>query len=169
MEEKFQKYVAFDFEYTGLNPWYGNRLTCACAKDSNGMTFKKVDEDEQLIIRSFLEWLQKRNPSEFVLVTKYGKMSDVPFILARLSLGPDKSPRKGLFILDYEHFDLHELTENWVSLSDMARLLKCTPKSDTGLHAITLWDEKRYDELRDYCFQDVKTTEEVYLKYLGLG
>jgi DNA polymerase III epsilon subunit-like protein len=29
-----EKYIVLDIETTGLNPWYGDRITCICAKDN---------------------------------------------------------------------------------------------------------------------------------------
>ncbi len=163
-----KKYVAFDLEATGLYPWYGNRVTCICAKDSEGEVFQLVDEDELKLIHAFLDWLERRSPDAYLLVTKNGKMFDVPFIMARLSLAQKGHAEPGHFLLDYEHFDLHELTEKWVSLNDMARLLKCKLKTGEGMHAIRLWNERRFEELQSYCMHDVITTEEVFLKWLRL-
>lgn len=161
-------YVVFDLEATGLNPWYGHRATCICARDSTGEEFQEVEEDEQKLICSFLEWLKKRSPENHLLITKNGRMFDVPFILTRMVHVKDLKPESGFFILDYEHLDLHELTDKWVSLNDMAKLFRCTTKSGSGKQAIRLWQEKRYQKLKAYCMQDVKTTEEVFLKWRRL-
>jgi len=158
-------HVVFDIEATGLLPWYGDRVTCICARDSREEEFQEIWDDEQKLIRSFLDWLRKRSPAEFVLVTKNGKQFDVPILLVRLALAHNLSRASGLFILDYDHFDLHELTEKWVTLNDMARLFRCSLKSGSGEQAIRLWDEKRFDKLKAYCMQDVITTEQVFLKW----
>jgi uncharacterized protein YprB with RNaseH-like and TPR domain len=161
-------YVVFDLEATGLTPWYGDRVTCVCARDSQGGEFQEIWEDEQKIIRSFLDWLKKRSPAEFMLVSKNGRQFDVPFLLVRLALARNLSTDSGLFILDYPHFDLHELTDKWVTLNDMAKLFKCSPKSGSGERAIRLWKEKQFAKLKAYCMQDVITTEQVFLKWRSL-
>ena len=165
---KNKKYVVFDLESTGLLSWYGDRITCICAKDSDGNRFSVIDEDENSLIESYLEWINKRNPENYFIITKNGKQFDIPFILARLAFQKEASLKKALFLLKYEHFDLHEITGKRVSLNDMAKLLGCTLKPGTGSNAIKLWNEKRYDELKDYCMQDVEITKEVYLKWLSL-
>ena len=165
---KNKKYVVFDLESTGLLAWYGDRITCICAKDSDGNRFSMVDKNENSLIESFLEWIRKRSPNNYFIITKNGKQFDVPFILTRLALQKNPSYKKGLFILGYKHFDLQEITDKRVSLNDMAKLLGCTLKSCTGSNAIKLWDEGRYDELKDYCAQDVDTTEEIYWKWCNL-
>jgi len=161
--------VVFDIEATGLTPWYGDRVTCICARDSQGKEFKEVGEEERKLIQSFLKWLRIRTPEEYLLVTKNGLQFDVPFLLARLALTGALNRETGLFLLDYEHFDLHLLTDKWVTLSDMAKLLKCSPKSGSGLQAIRFWKKRNFAKLKSYCMQDVITTEEVFLKWRGLG
>jgi len=165
---KNKKYVVFDIESTGLLSWYGDRITCICAKDSDGNRLSMVDKNENSLIKSYLEWIKKRSPNNYFIITKNGKQFDIPFILARLALQKKPGFKEGLFILDYEHLDLHEITSKQISLQVMAELLNCTFKSGVGENAIKLWNEKRYDELKAYCMQDVETTEEVYLKWLSL-
>ena len=164
-----KNYVVFDIEATGLAPWYGDRVTCICARDSEGRAFQEVGENELKIAHAFLEWLRMRDPRDTVLVTKNGRQFDVPFLLTRLALAGGQWREKGLFLLEYEHFDLQDLTEKWVTLSDLARLLKCSPKSGSGLQAIRFWKKRDFLKLKSYCMQDVVTTEEVYLKWLTLG
>ncbi|MFC1814107.1 ribonuclease H-like domain-containing protein [Thermodesulfobacteriota bacterium] len=170
MDKKFKdkKYVVFDIETSGLNPWYGDRITCICAKDSDAQIFALVDEDEQTIIRSFLGWLVKRKRNKYFLITQNGKEFDIPFILSRITLKMNLDEKTGLFILNYEHLDLIKLTKKPISLNAKAELLGCTPKSGSSENAIKLWNEGRYDELKDYCVQDVDTTEEIYLKWCSL-
>jgi len=165
---KNKKYIVFDLESTGLLFWYEDRITCICAKDSDGNRFSMVDENENSLIESYLEWIKKRSPNNYFIVTKNGKQFDIPFILTRLALHNKLRFKKGLFILNYEHFDLHKITSKRVSLNDMAKLLGCIPKSGTGLNAIKLWNDGKHDELKNYCAQDVNTTEEVYLKWCSL-
>ena len=159
-----------DIETTGLNPWYGDRITCICGKDSDGKRFGMVHQDELNIINQFLNWvLIDRESEDIFLVTKNGKQFDIPFIMARFTLNCGLAPKDiELFLLIYDHFDLQEITRKRISLQAMAELLGCTPKSGTGMNAIKLWDEGRYDELKEYCAQDVDTTEEVFLKWKGL-
>ncbi|MBW1796130.1 MAG: ribonuclease H-like domain-containing protein [Deltaproteobacteria bacterium] len=168
MAHDSKKYIVLDIETTGLLPWYGDRITCICAKDSDGKKFSSTRKDERALIDSFLEWLNaKHGNKHYLLITKNGKCFDIPFIMARIALMKELTEAEKA-ILNCDHFDLEEITYGRISLNDTARLLKCTPKSGTGEHAIELWEEGRYHELKAYCMQDVETTEEVYLKWLGL-
>lgn len=47
----------------------------------------------------------------------------------------------------------------------MARLFGCQLKSSNGLNAIKMFEEKNWVGLKSYCMQDVRVTEQVYLKY----
>jgi len=159
-----EKYISLDIESMGLLPWYGDRITCICAKDSDGNKFEMVHKAEDAIINDFLYWLNKHDSKEYTIITKNGKQFDIPFIMTRCA-NVLETITEGIDLLDYPHFDLQELTKKRISLDDMAKLLGCTPKSGNGLNAIKLWEEGKFDELKEYCMQDVETTEEVYLRW----
>ena len=167
--------MALDIETTGLNPWYGDRITCTCAKTENGDSIKIVDRDESKILDKFTGWLCKlkfySNIDNYYFLTKNGKQFDIPFILTRFTIlyGLAKEDYDDtLDFLKCEHFDLQEVTSKRVSLQVMAELLNCTPKSGTGSNAIKLWENKEYDKLKKYCMQDVLTTIEVFEKWKQL-
>jgi len=104
-----------------------------------------------------------------MFITKNGKQFDMPYILLRFAILNGLAKEDDILdLLKCDHFDLQEITSRRVSLQSMAELLNCTPKSGTGSNAIKLWNEGRYDELKEYCMQDVDTTEEVFLKWKKL-
>lgn len=173
------KYIIFDIETTGLSPWYGDQITCICAKDSEGNAIKLIHQkegecNERDVMRKFLYWLHNHNDLEqYYLITKNGKLFDVPFILTRELRSETESvfptSMGGFNLLHMKHLDLHQITSKPISLANMAELLGCTLKSGDGLNAIKLWKEGRYDELAEYCMNDVVVTEQVYLKLKTLG
>ena len=159
--------ITFDIETSGLNAWYGDKITCICAKDSNGKTFtgSLKDKTEKELIEAFILWLEERTTKEEVmLISHSGKTFDIPFICTRASLNSLSSPFSPLVLLMLRHFDLQDINYR-VSLDNMAKLLKCEVKSGTGLQAIKLYEEKKWDELIKYCMQDVNVIEQVYKKY----
>ena len=176
------KYIVLDIETQGLKPLYMEKVTCICAKDSDGETFSKVMthpnydvkdkkgllNDEGYLLQFFLQWLSHRSHKHYFLITKNGKIFDIPFLFIRYVLRFGYDPVNDLPIIYYTHFDLQEITSRRVSLQCMAEVLGCAPKCGTGLNAIKLWKERRYDELKEYCMQDVETTEEVFLKWREL-
>lgn len=121
-----------------------------------------------MLIEMFLKWMLSKPLEKYFLVTKNGKGFDLPFVLTRLSLKRDLCEGGDLFMLKYDHFDLQEITSKRISLQSMAELLNCKTKSGTGMNAIKLWEEGRYDELKKYCMRDVDVTEEVFLKWQNL-
>jgi uncharacterized protein YprB with RNaseH-like and TPR domain len=168
------KYIVLDIETSGLTPWYGDSITCICSKDNDGRRFsevngKQMDKDEIDLIQSFLNWISSYSDDDTFLVTKNGRQFDVSFLMVRRTLldlfDKDNDP---IDLIDFDHFDLQEITSKRISLQQMAELLGCTPKSDTGKDAIKLWREERFKELKKYCMQDVETTEEVFLGWRKL-
>lgn len=132
-----------------------------------------MNKDEASLIKLFLDWLYENTKiGKSTLVTFNGKMFDIPFIMARFALSSEALINTALPLLDYPHIDLFEeiqkITGKRLGLNTVATLLGCTPKSGDGLNAIKLWRDGNYEELKDYCFQDVLTTKEVYYKWLTL-
>ena len=162
-----EKYIVFDIETTGLRPWYGDVITCICARTSEGIEFNALIheefrenqiEQERNLISKFLIWLSDKK--DFCLISKNGKEFDVPFIMARsviLNVDYDLG-----FLVSLKHFDIQDVTERRISLQEMATLLGCTPKLGKGMDAIKLYEKGEFDSLLAYCKQDVLTTEEVY-------
>lgn len=169
-----KEYIVFDIETTGLNPYFGNRVTCICGKNSRGRRLETTNQEEKIILESFHDWLAPHNIKDFVMITKNGEGFDIPFILARAAiLGYYYSntihERLMRVFAKYQHFDLQKVTPKRVSLENMAKILGCKMKSGDGLNAIKLWHEGRFEELTKYCTYDVDVTEEVALKYLKLN
>ncbi|MFA6391551.1 MAG: ribonuclease H-like domain-containing protein [Patescibacteria group bacterium] len=49
-----------------------------------------------------------------------------------------------------------------VKLDDVAKATLDVGKSGTGLQAVTLFNEGKIEELKDYCLQDVRLTRDIY-------
>ena len=176
--------VFFDIETTGLLPWYGDQVTCIGAKfhspsfqwttEHMFTAAEDPDNDESEVallseIAAFLkDMMDNEECGQVCLVTKNGKEFDLPFILARMTLNGFSL---GLMaeIVQCDHFDLHHVTSKRVSLQQIAELYGVDQKSGTGENAIKLWEEGRLDELKEYCWQDVLTTEQVFLKWKELN
>jgi len=153
-----EKYAVLDIETTGLNP-IDCQVTCICTKDSEGYWHNGFVGDgnftEKHLIQNIIDNLIKKNVK--VLITKNGKMFDIPFMIVR-------NPKVAEFLKSLKHIDIQEYTEGRVKLSDMAFLLGTENKSGKGENAIRLWKEKEYTKLVEYCKQDVEVTEQCYKK-----
>ena len=174
--------IVLDIETTGLHPWYGDRVTCICARDSKGDTFSKAlleedDEKESNLIFAFFDWCLDEDRRPFKLITFNGKQFDIPFLLTRYVLDNRFAHFEILRdeILQFAHntdIDLHQelrkLTGKRISLDTAAKLMGCDTKSGTGKDAIELWKQGKYQELMDYCMQDVEVTWQVYQKWKEL-
>lgn len=157
--------ITFDIESDGLNAWYGNKITCICAKCSDGDLFigSLKDLTEKELIEGFIIWLEGKK--DFVLVSHSGKGFDVPFICARANLNLLPTP---MALLRAKHHDLQDIANYRISLDNMAKLLKCEVKSGNGLQAIKFYEQGNWKDLIDYCLQDVNVIEQVYQKYQNL-
>jgi uncharacterized protein YprB with RNaseH-like and TPR domain len=161
MENK--KYVCFDIETTSLRATEG-QITCICAKDNEDDWFYEEATDEVNILLKFQDYLNKKK--DYKLISANGKGFDIPFILIRAYiLGIYFNPS----LLLREHFDIIcDITDKWVSLNNLARIYGFELKTGSGTNAIKLFCEGKYSELLEYCSDDVKLTEKVYLKFMEL-
>lgn len=177
MTSEKQNEIVVDIETTGLHPWYGDRVTCICARDSNGRIFKQhiehcSDEEEAIMISLFWAWCDLKVIQDANIITFNGKEFDIPFLLTRYTL--TRHPCDDLYLRFANHtdIDLHEelrkLTGKRISLDTTAKLMGCDTKSGKGEDAIKLWKEGKYQELMDYCMQDVEVTWQVYQKWKEL-
>ena len=173
IDEKTRNEIVVDIETTGLLPWYGDKVTCICARDSNGDTFSEVNEIESELLDKFIDWLSDKE--DYSWISFNGKQFDIPFIMTRscLEFGlSDDDLKCSYHFLKWNHIDLHEelrkLTGKRISLDTAAKLMGCDSKSGKGKDAIELWRQGRFDELKAYCMQDVEVTWQVYYKYKKL-
>lgn len=166
-KEQDKRYIVLDIETTGLKPWFEDSITCICAKIGDKIfSVHRGWGSEANMLRALRDWLLKFKDKPMI-ITKNGKMFDIPFILARASIYEINYSFLSELI-DRKHFDLHEITDGWVHLADMAKLLCCKNKSGKGIDAIQLAKDKKWDVLAKYCMNDVEVTEQTYLKYMRL-
>jgi len=159
------KQIVFDIETTGLNP-LNSRITCICAKVINGNEYTGSHTNEKGLIKDFLKFIaeQRLTYGDF-LISANGKDFDLPFLFMRAFL--NKIQLKDIeWINRLKHFDiLSDITDKKISLNNLARIYGFELKSGNGLNAIKLFEEMKLEELMNYCMDDVKLTEKVYLKY----
>jgi len=164
--DSIKKYVVFDVETTGLRSSEGCQVTCICAKDNENNWFSFASTNEELLISTFLDWLNKK---EFdLLVSANGRDFDIPFLMIRGAFFCNILPEK-FYKLTKEHFDIiNDITSYRISLDNLARLYNFPLKSGNGFTAVNLFKNNQLEDLRAYCIDDVKLTEKIYLKYMEI-
>lgn len=157
------KKLFLDLESEGLYSWYGNKITCICAKTSDGEIFKESlrDKDEGMLIRYFLNWVKERQ--DHVLVFHNGVKFDIPFICARACVN-GFSYDKFSFLTKMDFSDTMKVASKWIKLDDLATLYGIENKTGDGKGAVDLYKLGRFDDLENYCLKDVEITEQVYNK-----
>lgn len=151
--EMIIRHLTFDIETTGLDPMK-SRITCICARDSEGREFCFSENEEKAILKDFS--LLFESNQIISLVSANGRDFDLPFILVRAFLnGFDYSPFQK--IIEVVHFDIiNDITQRKISLNNLARLYGFPMKNGNGLQAIELWKKGNIKDLINYCLEDVR-------------
>jgi len=162
-----KKYIVFDIETTGLEPWKDSKVTCICAKDSDGNSLSAYGASEKITIRDFILWIKER--PDYILISHNGLAFDIPFIIARAYINNIYIPEVVKDTLNNrEHFDTMKIINKWLSLNDLGNLFGCGVKSGDGLRAVQLAMSEQWLDLKKYCMQDVELIEEVYKRFQKL-
>lgn len=156
------KYIVLDIETTGLNALYGDRITAIGCKIVGQDEFYLIsEEDESSMLSAFYNWFTQEMDKDTVVIGHNLKKFDIPFLWIRfLKCGFD-APE---FLFDIQQIDTFEITNKWVSLDDMAKILNCPVKNGNGLMAIKLWEANDIHGLLAYLKRDLEVTEAVFLK-----
>ncbi len=154
------KYI-LDIETTGLDP-LNDEVTAIGIKPVGKkpiIFIRDSNNTEGDILHAFSEWLPPML-SAAKFITHNGISFDFPFLLIR-GYVYDIDLRE---LKMHDNMDTMKITSRWISLNDMAKILNVEQKSGKGSFAPKLFKEGRINELRRYLEQDLKVTENVYLK-----
>jgi DNA polymerase elongation subunit (family B) len=174
------KFISFDIETTGLNAYNKDaRITCICAKDSEGYTMKGylkhndvdnydnglIEDREFTLIKKLIEFIDNRKG--YYLLSKNGIDFDIPFILTRATIlefeHSKYTPKLMRLILRRKHIDIQLWTKRRISLQTMSELFGIPGKTlPSALGAIQLWKDHRYQKLMNYCLNDVELTIKMF-------
>lgn len=177
-----KEWIVFDIETLGLDPIH-EQVTTICAIDDNMEKFEMIahtEKEEISVLSSFITWMLER--PQKVLVSKNGKRFDVPYIIMRTVMSGfhDGLHKQIMIFKDRKHIDIQELTRKWISLEDMATLMRLgSSKTMTGLQAISIWRsanklweqgekeraERLFSSIVDYCTRDCSLTMEIALRH----
>jgi 3'-5' exonuclease len=124
---------------------------------------------EHDLLMHFFTFLNKQNFD--LLISANGKDFDIPFLMVRAYICMIPFGY-GLTLMNQanKHFDIiNDITSKKISLNDLARLYGFNVKTGDGLQAIRLYNEGKFDEIMDYCKNDVILTEQIFLKYIAIN
>jgi hypothetical protein len=149
--------LAFDIETEGLDP-KKHAVTCACVFNGQGVSetflFKREDpEEDRRHKERFLELLD----SAPRLCAFNGVRFDIPFLAQAWGL---PAPQVESWVR--KTVDVFEACKLGLGKTfGLDRLLACNgleSKTGTGLYAVQLARERRWEELGAYCMQDTRLT-----------
>jgi hypothetical protein len=161
-------------EKSALYPWTAV-VTTIVAKDSDGL-HKFYGNDEKLILTQFGDYLSalESRYGKITLIGKNSKNFDQPFLVGRYlahdlgvpySIKPTQEPRDIDECFGYSSQSIRG------SLGDYAWLLGVKGKTSDGSNAqamydATAFDDGKWDDLVEYCAQDVMITAEFLERYM---
>jgi predicted PolB exonuclease-like 3'-5' exonuclease len=141
------------------------------SSSDNAVQFTSGSEEE--ILRNFWEIIPKYDQ----FITFNGRSFDCPFLLLRSAI-LNVQPTRNLMPYRYDseiHCDLLEQLTFYQTTRRFNLDFYCkafgieSPKTKgiTGLDMKTLFDEKRFREIAEYCYGDVLATAELYKRWLA--
>jgi RNase_H superfamily len=149
--------VAFDIETEGFNP-LKQRITAAAVYDGNGLSkvfvFKGEDQAADLALREEFLSILDAAPR---LCSFNGIRFDIPYIIKHWKLDPllaERWVRKTLDIFEACKLGLKQTFK----LSQLLAVNNMESKTGSGLEAVGLARDRRWEELGAYCLQDTRLT-----------
>ena len=157
----------------GLYPWTA-RVTVVCAFDGSMSTF--YGNDERKILKDFGTYLvnQESQHGSVRLVGKSSKTFDFPMLVGRYiahDLGVPNPLKPTHQPTDIDECFGYSSQSIRGTLSDYAFLMDIKGKTSNGSNAqamfdFTALDDSKWDELTEYCAQDVIITNEFLIRYM---
>jgi 3'-5' exonuclease len=163
--------IIFDVETTGLMDNLFERLICICVHNVDKNEDKVfVGEDEQKILTDFFSYLNSQDSPRLIGYNTSG--FDIPFVIRRAVIYKKKVPT-------FNHADLRLLANGFFysynkmekgRLRDWAHVLGIPVQTDGGSEMFRLYSEKKFEEIKNHCLEDIKITTKLYehVKAAGL-
>lgn len=152
------KYIVFDIETKNTFADVGGKehldkleVSVVCVYSYNKDQYFCFDDTQLTELASFLS-----KPA--LLIGFSSNKFDVPILARVLNLPLFEYPR--IDISD----EIELRTGRLIGLNDLAQINFGTKKTSTGLLAPKLYAEGKFDELKEYCQQDVKLTKDLFDK-----
>jgi len=165
--EEAKRPVIVDIETTGLNPWE-SRIICIAAMDpydpDNVITF--FDLDEKVMVEEFISWFNSSNYNQLI---GYNVTFDHRFVFTTCMRYRIQCPKWA----DADLWDIMEVmqrvkreyvygTNKSGSLDNWAQLLLNKKKALDFEGILLAWKQKRYEDIINYCVEDVNMEAELF-------
>jgi len=164
-------YLITDVETTSLDPSENGRITCISTYNfDDGKTLSFWGADEIKILSDFWNYVENLKCPK--LVSFNGAEFDLPYLIHRSIVRSQK-------ISKYTHLDLRHIANSFFisynkrargNLAYWAAVLGITQTTPPGSHMIKLFMDKKYDEIKNHCIEDLEITKALFerLKLVGL-
>lgn len=160
----------FDIETTSLDPSENGRVTCICClnKETNE-TKAFMDLDEQILLIDFWKYIKELNNPH--LYSFNGDSFDIPYVVHRSIVREVK-------IEKYFHTDLRKTVNSFFSsyekkvkgdLAYWASIMQINQKTLDGSKMVELFIQKKFDEIKEHCSEDVAIVLQLYLRCKKCG
>jgi len=163
-------YLITDAETTSLDPSENGRITCISTFNLDNNQVKSFcGIDEKKILSEFWEYVTSLCCP--TLVTFNGSTFDIPYIVHRSIVRIEK-------IAKYRLLDLRQVVNSFFhsydkktkgNLSYWAAVLGIDQKTPPGAYMITLFIEKRFDEIKEHCEEDCVITKALFERCKEVG
>jgi DNA polymerase elongation subunit (family B) len=151
---------------SALSPITG-RVTCLGLSYNGDFQFFINENERELLIdiNTFIEGKEVKHYAHY-----NGDEFDVPFL--RIRNMANNIPVPNWLHYRTRHIDIMKMFgyRNMTALKDLEFALNIRRDTNKdGAHALTLWENKDYKTLENYCLDDVRSTEAIYLMMGGGG
>lgn len=164
-------YLIIDAETTSLDPSENGRITCISTYNfDDAKTISFWGQDESKLLSDFWNYVERlKTPT---LVGFNSASFDIPYLIHR-SIVCEQKVRK------YNHIDLRLIANSFFTsynkmtkgnLAYWAAVLGIHQYTPGGAQMIALFLEKKYDEIKCHCEEDIMITKALYerLRLCGL-
>jgi hypothetical protein len=147
--------------------WTTAKVVCICAIDGDDV-FKIASDNERSLLEDFSLWSSKPGST---LVGKSNHIFDDGFLIGRYMVNHLLIPRP----LTARTFDVNQVFgygrnhPQQSSLNSYAIAFGLDEKLASGDQVHEMVNEGRYDDIADYCLQDVLLVKQITERYLRLG
>jgi len=168
-----RKLISFDIETTGIDPFDKKARVTVIGACENGTIKSFFHLQEKKLLQTFIDYVEE---NKIALWTGYNiNEFDIPYIVFRCLKHKMNLKGKHIMTLRYGadkwnnpyRTDTAPLFKKGFNkfrkLQEVLSFLNLPLKTGTGVEAITLWEQKKYDELKAYVENDALVEYQLFI------